>query len=226
MYQMLASPKLLERLDRPREKLQSKGVQALSEIELLEVIIGSGIKGVHVGQLATQVVQLLHDKGAELSLGQLLKIKGLSLAKACSVLAAIELSHRLDSKELMVRHPLEVLPLVAEYATKRQEHLICFSLNGAGKIIATRVVTVGTLTNTLIHPREVFTDPIADRAAAIILVHNHPSGDPSPSNADIQITRRLVQAGKLLGVEVEDHIIVTPEGRHTSLRQAGYMDLS
>jgi DNA repair protein RadC len=109
---------------------------------------------------------------------------------------------------------------VRDISDKRQEHFVCLALNGANEVIGNRVVTVGLLNSNQVHPREVFSDPIVDRAASIILVHNHPSGDTEPSQEDIAITKRLVEAGELLGIKIHDHIIVSKNG-YTSMKERG-----
>jgi DNA repair protein RadC len=208
---LLASPSSLPRPERPREKLQLKGPAALTSQELVQVVLGAGVKGANVTQIAQQVVSLIVNN--ELSLASLLKVRGLSLAKASVILAAVELSVRLKGKDdTIVQDPADILPLVSEYRNKRQEYLICFTLDGANRLLQQRVISIGTLTNTLIHPREVFADAITDRAASIILVHNHPSGNPEPSSEDMQVTAALVKAGRILGIELHDHIIIAQGG--------------
>jgi len=135
--------------------------------------------------------------------------------------AAFELARRyLLGERPKIRKPQDILPYVQPYIRRKQEYFVCITLNGAGEVIETRVVTVGLLDSAQIHPREVFADALADRAAGVILVHNHPSGNLEPSPEDIAITRRLVEAGKLLGIEVLDHIIISPSG-HLSLKERG-----
>lgn len=222
----LSSPKKLHKLDRPREKLIKLGADALTEHELLQVIIGSGSKEKHVGLLAEEVLQILHQEN---SLGSkhaftsdiqaLLQVKGLSVAKASAVMAALEFGFRFSSNKKTIIEIEEVLSLVWEYSRYRQEHLISLSLDGANRLIAKRVVTVGTLSQTLIHPREVFSDPIADRAAGIILAHNHPSGEVEPSKDDIKVTSTLLKAAKILGIRLIDHIIFDADSRYYSFSE-------
>ncbi|MEL3907091.1 MAG: JAB domain-containing protein, partial [Treponema sp.] len=121
-----------------------------------------------------------------------------------------------------IQNPADIVPFLRHYAVRKQEQFICVSLNGAHEITAIRVVSVGTLTQTLVHPREVFADPLADRAAAVIFAHNHPSGCLEPSHEDTALTQRLVQAGKLLGINVLDHIILAPNGTYLSFREEGF----
>ncbi len=209
----LNSPKQLPAIDRPREKVKARGVESLTDLELLQAIIGSGTKALNVTEIATKVLELLNKRGEiQINIDKLLAIPGLSLAKACSILAAIEFTRRyhiLD--QLILDDATKILPVVAEFALEKQEHLICLSLDGARRMLAKRVVTIGTLSSTLVHPREVFADVIVDRAAGIILVHNHPSNVPYPSDEDIAVTRMLGESGKLLGITVYDHLIITKD---------------
>jgi DNA repair protein RadC len=137
------------------------------------------------------------------------------------ILASFELARRyFGKKDVKITFPSDVLPFVRDISDKRQEHFVCLALNGANEVIGNRVVTVGLLNSNQVHPREVFSDPIVDRAAAIILVHNHPSGDTEPSQEDVAITKRLVEAGELLGIKIHDHVIVSKNG-YTSMKERG-----
>lgn len=218
----LSSPKNLPKLDRPREKLIRLSPSTLTDLELMQIIIGSGVKGHHVAEIAAEVIKVINSRGQlELSISQLLAIKGLSEAKASTILAAIEFAKRYQAVgEFIIDDPEKVIPLVSEYAFARQEHLICITLDGAYRIIAKRLVTVGTLSNTLIHPREIFADAIVDRAAAIILVHNHPSGICEPSEDDLNVTKTIREAGNILGIEVWDHLIITKQNGWYSMRRS------
>jgi len=211
-------------LDRPREKLIARGAGALSDAELLAVIIGRGIPGRDVLQVAAETEKVIGDAPPDrISIGDLLRIKGMGEAKAAQIVAAFELARRHLLKErIQIKEARDVLPFVSEIRDKRQEYFVCLSLNGAHEVIENRVVTVGLLDSNQVHPREVFADPLVDRAAAVIFAHNHPSGNPSPSPEDIALTKRLVDAGKLLGINVLDHLIVTKRG-YLSLKQEGYL---
>jgi DNA repair protein RadC len=208
--------------DRPREKIARNGAQSLSDRELVAAIIGSGMKGKDVFEVAGEVVQVLDPlRGVQFS--ALAGIKGMGTAKASQVLASFELARRYlppPVKRVKISHPVDVLPLVKFLEGKRQEHFVVVTLNGANEVIETRIVTVGLLNHSLVHPREVFADAITDRAAAVICVHNHPSGTLEPSSQDLAITRQLVEAGDLLGIRVLDHLIVTGEG-FVSLKERG-----
>ena len=208
---------------RPREKLREKGPKALTDEELVTSILGMGTAGVDVRTIAKQVVGLIREHKEGLSLDQLLEVPGMGLAKAAQILSAFELARRHLFKDMVkITCAKDVLPLVAEIAGKLQEHFVCISLNGANEVIEKRVVTIGLLNKSPVHPREVFADVIADRAAAVIFVHNHPSGELQPSEADLSIHRQLTEAGEILGIQVLDHVIVTRKGYY-SLGEAGLL---
>jgi DNA repair protein RadC len=197
-------------LDRPREKLQRKGAAALSDFELLEVMIGNGTAGADVGQIARQVQKLL-QKGAEtLNFESLVAVYGVSTAGAGKILAALELAKRHLVKDIEpLRTMSEMVARLDDIRTKQQEYLVALSLDGGQRLIAQRIITIGTLDVVLAHPREVFADALVDRAASVVVAHNHPSGEVQPSAQDITLTQQLVAAGQLLGVALRDHIIVS-----------------
>lgn len=200
-------------LDRPREKLARYGTARLSDLELLMAIIGSGNARADVGKIARQVLKLLRAKGGELSYDDLRGVVGLGEAKIPVILASLELARRylLDSDQSIIDSPEKAVELLADIRDKKQEYFVCLTLDGANRLIAKRVVTIGTLTASLVHPREVFADAIADRAASIIVAHNHPSGSLRPSQADIVTTDRLKSAGELLGVPLINHLLITKQ---------------
>jgi DNA repair protein RadC len=212
--------------DLPREKLYSKGVAALSNAELVAVVIGSGTSGKDVLQVAAEIATLLSSKTGGVTLTELLQVPGIGRAKASQILAGLELSRRFCTPDpdgrLKVRCPSDILPLVSPYARRAQEHFIVVTLNGAGEVLECRVVTVGLLDHSLVHPREVFADAIADRAASIICVHNHPSGTLEPSSQDLAITTQLAKAGEILGIRLLDHLIISSHG-FTSFREKGLL---
>jgi DNA repair protein RadC len=151
-----------------------------------------------------------------LSLKGLCEIHGLGLAKASQILAAIELSKRyLIQNNRRITDAADVYAELKPFAAKAQEHFLSITLDGASHIINTRIVFIGTLNQSLVHPREVFADAIADRAAGIIIAHNHPSGTLEPSRADIQITDRLKEVSRLVGIELLDHVILSREGYYS-----------
>ena len=213
----------LPKLDRPREKLLSRGSVALSDSELLAILIGSGMKGTNALSLATKILRVVDLRSEKLDVEALKEIPGVGPAKAARIAAAFELvRRRLQREGTRVREAKDVLPFVQQIREKHQEYFVCLSLNGANEVIENRVVTVGLLDSNQVHPREVYADPLTDRAASIIVAHNHPSGTLEASPEDIALTDRLARAGKLLGIPLLDHIIVTKRG-YLSLKQTGYL---
>jgi DNA repair protein RadC len=202
--------------DRPREKLEQKGPQALSDLELMAILLGSGIKGHDVMTVADRILKSLDASKGNASVEELKQLEGVGLAKATLIAAALEFARRRIRPEgLKISFPADVLPLIRHYADRKQEHFICISINGANEVITTRVVSVGLVNKTQVHPREVFADPITDRASAIIVAHNHPVGDLTPSKEDIEITKQLKSAGEVLGIRVLDHIIFNDKGYYS-----------
>ena len=197
--------------DRPREKLQAKGASALSDFELLQALIGSGNAKADVSKIARDTLKVIKANGADVTYEQLQQVTGMGAAKITELLAALELSKRylLTSEQPVIDSPEKAVEQLADIRTKKQEHFVCLTLDGANRLIAKRTITIGTLTASLVHPREVFADAITDRAASIIVAHNHPSGSLNPSTADLDVTQRLNSAGELLGINVIDHLIVT-----------------
>lgn len=198
-------------MDRPREKLAKKGAKSLSDFELIKAIIGSGNSQADVSTIAKDVQELLTSGRSNLTYENLANIKGLGSAKISEILAAIELTSRFsdDHDQPIVNSPEDVVEIVKDIRDKQQEYFVCLTLDGANRLISKRVITIGTLTASLVHPREVFADAITDRAASIIVIHNHPSRNLKPSTADLEITQRLKGSAKLLGINLIDHIIVT-----------------
>lgn len=193
----------------------------MSEFELLQIIIGSGSGQTNVSVLARNVQKLLQKGLDELTYDKLTQIKGLSTAKASSLIAAVELSRRyvIDSDEPL-RTAEDFAVALGDLATKRQEHLVCLSLDGANRLIARRTIAIGILDSVLVHPREVFADAIADRAASVVVGHNHPSGETDPSNFDIGFNQQLIAASRIIGINLIDHLIITKRG-FTSFKQTG-----
>ena len=196
---------------RPREKLQARGAEALSDYELLMAIIGSGTQYADVTKLAREVQKLLKEKGSELAYEDLLNVKSLGPAKATNIMAGFELWRRQFevSERPIIDSPEKAVEQLVDIRDKKQEYFVCLTLDGANRLIAKRIITIGTLTASLVHPREVITEAITDRAASIIVAHNHPSGSIEPSQADRDITERLRQASELLGISLVDHVVVT-----------------
>lgn len=212
-------------LDRPREKISRKGVTALSDQELIESILGRGTRGKDVREISKEICGLLKEQRGLISYDDLLLVSGIGPSKAAQIMACFEMGRRYCTSSdhcIKVTKPQDVLPLtiIAEMRGKHQEHFICITLNGAGEVLDSRIITVGLLNHSLVHPREVFADAITDRAASIICVHNHPSGSLEPSPQDIAITTQLREAGLLLGIQLIDHIIVTKNG-YLSMKERG-----
>lgn len=211
----------LEKEDRPREKLIQKGPQALSDGELLAIVLGSGTRQCDVLGLAARMLQIVDQKGDATTVDDLLSLQGVGIAKATLILAALEFARRrIRPHGVKIAFPPDVFPLIRHLADRRQEQFIAISLNGAHEVIAIRTVSVGLVNRALVHPREVFADPITDRASAVIVAHNHPSGNLFPSQDDLVITRQLKAAGETLGIHLLDHIIFNPE-KHYSLMENG-----
>lgn len=209
---------------RPREKLQEKGVQALSDRELLAILLDSGTQTHDVFNLAGRILKVLDATSANPTLEQLQSIDGIGPAKATTILAALEFARRRISPEgFKIGQPPDVLSLIQHMADRKQEHFLCISLNGAYEVIAVRTVSVGLVNKTQVHPREVFADPLTDRATAIIVAHNHPTGNFQPSKDDITITRQLKSAGETLGIRLLDHIIFSHKGYY-SFKENGEME--
>jgi DNA repair protein RadC len=204
----------LAKVDRPREKLEKYGTEKLSSPELLAVLLGSGIKGLNVVELAKKIVKLVEKTGAnKICLEDLLKEKGLGKAKALQVIAALEFGRRISSeKKTEILTPEDVWKLGGDIRTSKKEHFAAFYLDTQNKLIERQIISIGTLNASLVHPREVFEPAVAMHAASIIITHNHPSGDLEPSPEDLAVTKRLTEAGKILGIEIIDHIIVTTAG--------------
>jgi len=203
----------LPKNERPREKLLEKGARHLSDEELLAVILGKGTRKLDVLALAKKIVRIIDEKGIELEGVKLQEIEGIGAAKSALIAAAFEfVRRRIKPEGLKIKHAEDVLPLVQHYADRRQEHFIVVSLNGANEVLNVRVVTKGLVNRTQVHPREVFADVIADRACAVILAHNHTSSNLEPSDEDLAVTERLKAAGKILGIQVLDHLIFNQKG--------------
>lgn len=213
----------LPEFSRPREKLKEKGAEALSDPELIAIILGSGTRGLDVMTLASKIARLIASTKGNLSLEELSNVEGIGIAKASQILAGFELARRYMIKESKkITEAKDVLPFLSDITDKQQEYFVCISLNGANEVIEKRIVTVGLLDKSQVHPREVFADVITDRAASVILAHNHPSGELKPSDSDLKIHEQLTEAGKILGITVLDHIIVAKKG-YFSFQEAGLL---
>lgn len=206
--------------DRPREKLHAKGAPALSDLELMAILLGRGTEGHDVMSVSERILKVIDGNNGSLDLEDLQKIDGVGPAKATLIVAALEFARRRIRPEgIKISFPPDVLPIIQHYADRKQEYFICISLNGANEVIASRVVSVGLVNRTQVHPREVFADPITDRATAVIVAHNHPSGNLTPSDEDISVTRQLKSAGETLGIKLLDHIIFNRRGYYSFLEK-------
>jgi len=206
---------------RPREKLLSRGPCALSDKELLSILLNTGIQGKNVKELAGDLLGLL-DRSKDIpSIKDILKLPGVGQSKACAVSAMLEFGRRrYGSYSARIKQPPDIFTLVRHYADRKQERFISLSLNGAHEVLAVRIVTIGLVNKTIVHPREVFADLIQDRAAAFCVAHNHPSGRLESSAEDNEITSRLLSASRILGLHFVDHIIFS-ENSWWSFRENG-----
>lgn len=199
-------------VDRPREKLEKYGVNKLNDNELMAILIRTGIKGKNVVELSKQILKQITKVGIEdLAINDLVRIKGLGKIKAGQILASIELGRRLlkDKKSKLVLSPQDVWHEMKDLRDSKKEHFVIFYLDTQNQITKREIISIGTLNESLIHPREVFEPAIRHTAAQVVVAHNHPSGNLEPSPDDIAVTKRLTEAGNLLGIEVLDHVIVT-----------------
>ncbi len=214
----------LNNIDKPREKLDKLGEKALKDYELMAILLGTGIKGKDVITLAKELIKLLNNNFETLNLEKLLSIHGLGKAKASQILSAIELSKRylIQSNHKRISSSEDVYKELQAYKYKQQEYFLALYLDGANHLIDTHIITIGTLNQSLVHPREVFSYAIEKRCASIIVAHNHPSGILKPSYEDISVTKRLQESAKILGIELLDHIIFTKNGFY-SLQEEGIL---
>jgi len=211
----------------PREQIVERGAESLSDRELLAAILGTGCVGTSVGDLSDRILRDgTLESLARTAPDELRRLRGLGVARACQLLACFEIGRRVfgrtGSIERPIRQPKDLLPLVQHYAHTRKEHFLAVLLNTRHLPIAVELVSVGSLSASVVHPREVFRPAIISSAASVILTHNHPSGDATPSEDDLEITQRLCRVGETLGIEVLDHIILGA-GHPFSFREAGLM---
>jgi len=215
--------------ERPRERLQKYGPEALSAQEILALIMGRGIAGESVTVTAQRLLSQFGSlKGiAAASIEELSQVKGIGSAKASQIKAAFELANRLDSypesgKTPVVKTPEDVVSLIGgKLKEKKKEHFLVVLLDTRGKLIKLSEISVGSLDSSIVHPREVFKEALSASAASVVFVHNHPSGDPEPSEEDVKLTERLAQAGEVMGIEVLDHVIIGGNNRYQSLKREG-----
>ncbi|MBM7597809.1 DNA repair protein RadC [Virgibacillus halotolerans] len=215
--------------DRPRERLLKLGANHLSNQELLAILLGSGTKEESVMALSHRV--LMHFEGLKLlndaTIEELTAIKGIGSAKGVLVLSAMELGRRMhqykSEERYVIRSPEDGADyIMEEMRSLNQEHFVVLFLNTKNQIIHRQTIFIGSLNASIVHPREVYREAVKRSAASIIVAHNHPSGDPSPSQEDIHVTRRLVESGKMIGIEVLDHLIIG-DRKFVSLKEKGYL---
>lgn len=223
--------KLTERadIDRPRERFLYQGAASVSNEELIALILRSGTKDEPVLQIASHLMQQLeHIQALKMTtLEELMKTKGIGTIKAVQLLAAVELGKRLASKNPLerytIRSPADAAAYVMEDLTGlQQEHFLVMYLNVKNHVLHKEVVFIGSLNASLVHPREIFRNAIKRSAASILVAHNHPSGTTTPSPEDLDVTTRLVEVGKLVGIEVVDHLIIG-DYDYLSLKEKGYI---
>lgn len=199
--------------DRPREKMLAKGARALSDQELLAVLLGKGTPKMDVMTLAGKMSRVIDEKGLDVRVDDLTGFTGVGDAKATLILAAIEFARRRIKPEGMkIETPSDVLPLIRHFADRKQEHFLAITINGANEVMNVRVVSIGLVDRSPVHPREVFADAVLDRAAGLIVAHNHPTGGLEPSGADVLVTQQLKQAGEVMGIDLLDHVIFNRNG--------------
>jgi DNA repair protein RadC len=201
----------LPEAERPRERLLESGPGALTDRDLVAVVLGSGGEGASALDIAERVIHSVNLRLLpRVPVEDLLAVRGLGPARAAQLLAAAELGRRLwpDGEAALVRGPEAVFELTRDIRGANREHFVGIYLNTRNQVLRREVISIGSLNASIVHPREVFTPAIAVSAASLVLAHNHPSGDPTPSEEDLAITHRLVDAGRLLGIEVLDHVIV------------------
>ncbi|MGZ9585135.1 RadC family protein [Paenibacillus marinisediminis] len=213
--------------ERPRERMMQSGAQSLSHAELLAILLRTGTKEESALLLAQRVLNRVGglDKLADTSMTELTQVRGIGPAKALQLIAGLELGRRMARVKLTdafsVRRPEDAADLVMESMRHlRKEHFVCLFLNTKNRVLAQETISIGTLDASLVHPREVFRAAMKHGAASMICVHNHPSGDPEPSREDINITKRLMEVGELVGIEVLDHIVIG-DNQYVSLKERG-----
>lgn len=227
MYQYMI--KDLPEDERPRERLERKGPKVLSNIELLAILIRTGSRQKSAINLAEEIMRKFSNlyNLRNITIDELMMIKGIGKAKAIQILAAIELGSRMSQyvleRGMQIRSPSDCAEYIAEEVKSlEQEHFIGIYLDTKNRILAKKTLFIGSLNRSLVHPREVFKEALKHGCASIILVHNHPSNDVTPSPQDISITKRLIEIGELIGIEILDHLIVGANN-YLSMREAKYI---
>ncbi len=204
----------LKKTEFPREKMEKYGAKRLRNFELIAIVLGSGIKGCNVLELARKIEKLITQKSVNnVTLADLLGIRGLGKVKAIQILAVISLAGRLGSEySVGVLSVKDIWNLCADFRSSKKEHIVAFYLDTQQRLIERRIISVGTLDASILNPREVFEPALQLSAAGVVLAHNHPSGSLEPSDEDVTITKRVADAGDLLGIILINHIIVSTGG--------------
>lgn len=205
--------KELSKVDLPREKIEKYGPRKLADHELLALLLGSGIKGLNVLELSKKILKTIQKVGVEkVTLTDLLEIKGLGKAKAAQLLGVLELARRFaagDRPEVL--SPEDVWKLCVDIRDSKREHFVAFYLDTQNRLIERQIISIGTLNASLVHPREVFEPAVRLHSASVLVAHNHPSGLLEPSKEDREVTKRLKDAGGILGIAVLDHVLITKQ---------------
>lgn len=204
----------ISKIDKPREKMEKYGPERLSDTELLAILLRTGTKDYDVLSLSRKILRKFKNKEVVgVTVNDLRSMHGLGTAKACEIVACFELGKRLlkDEKRSIILSPEDVWNRMADIRERKKEHFVAFYLDSRSQEIKREVISVGTLDKSLAHPREVFELAIKNNAASVLLAHNHPSGDTEPSNDDIEITKKLIHAGRILNISIVNHVIVTKD---------------
>ncbi|MET3658974.1 DNA repair protein RadC [Sporosarcina psychrophila] len=215
--------------DRPRERLIRQGAESLSNQELIAILLRTGTKQESVLVLANRILSSF-DKIQDLkdaTIEELMLVKGVGKAKAVQILAAAEIGKRMYRKHsegrYTIRSPEDAAAyLMTDMASLNQEHFVVLFLNVKNEVLHKQTIFIGSLNSSIVHPREIFREAVKRSAASIVVAHNHPSGNPSPSPEDIEVTKRLIEAGSIMGIEVLDHVIIG-DHQFLSLKEKGYM---
>lgn len=215
--------------ERPRERFIQFGPGSLSNQELIAILLRTGTKDESVLQLSNRLLN--HFEGLRLlkdaTLNEITQIKGIGVAKAIQILAAVEIGRRISNLNYNERYVIRSPEDAANYCMNdmrflAQEHFVCLYLNTKNQVIHKQTIFIGSLNASIVHPREVFKEALRRSAASLICLHNHPSGDPTPSREDIEVTKRLTESGKIIGIELLDHVIIG-ENKYVSLKEKGYL---
>ena len=209
----------IPKIDRPREKFLKKGPDALSKSDLLAILLGSGIKGKNVQKLAQQIISKFNKNFLNIKVSDLLEISGIGQAKALQIVSAISLVKRFyyekNTIDIFIKNSKDVLSLNYDLRDKKKEYLVCLYLNARNVLIKKEIVSIGLLDKSLLHPREIFYPAVELNSASIILVHNHPSGDSTPSKKDTEVVKKISQASEIMGIPVIDSIIISENGYYS-----------